>query len=111
MYGVQCAASSTVTSPLLTAHAPQMWGSVAKSYIARHSQVLFIMFLVLAFVENDDMVRDPKNISLFFVLFEIASAYGNVGLSINSIGKAYSLSGDMEAVSQVGIILVMMLGT
>jgi Trk-type K+ transport system membrane component len=91
--------------------APQMWGVVAKSYIARHSQFLFLVFLVLSFVENDDMVRDPENINLFFVLFEIASAYGNVGLSINSIGKVYSLSGDMDAVSQVGIILVMMLGT
>jgi Trk-type K+ transport system membrane component len=98
-------------SLLAALRAPQMWGVVAKSYIARHSQFLFIVFLVLAFVESDGMIRDPANITPFFLLFEIASAYGGVGVSVNALGKVYSLSGDLRPVSQVGIMLVMMLGT
>jgi Trk-type K+ transport system membrane component len=66
---------------------------------------------VLAFVESDGMIRDPANITPFFLLFEIASAYGGVGVSVNAIGQVYSLSGDLRPVSQVGIMLVMMLGT
>eukprot|EP00475_Leptophrys_vorax_P007322 TRINITY_DN14635_c0_g1_i3.p3 TRINITY_DN14635_c0_g1~~TRINITY_DN14635_c0_g1_i3.p3 ORF type:complete len:179 (+),score=2.32 TRINITY_DN14635_c0_g1_i3:815-1351(+) len=91
-----------------------------KRLVARDSVYLFAStFLVLA-VQGGDFTSDPANWTVFKVIFEIISAYGNVGLSLgNSCPSSnpnctdappYSFSGTWSPLSKLLIVLVMLLG-
>lgn len=83
-------------------------------FLFRHLSWLGVVFALIAFMEDKFMrsayAEDVTGTSLFGILFEIISAYGNVGLSLGFKSEAYSLSGAFTTPSKILIITVMMLG-
>lgn len=89
-------------------------GSMSQRFIAsvvgRHSFFIIAAFIIIAFVEHDFVVRDPAACNLWFIFFEVVSAYANVGLSLSTPGTTYSLCGNFTETSKFILILVMFLG-
>ena len=56
------------------------------------------------------MMRIPSEVNLWFIIFEVVSAYGNVGLSLTISNQKTSLSGNFGFVGKLAIILIMLLG-
>ena len=72
--------------------------------------LLVAAVLVCAYAE-DGMLTDPQaQANLWYVIFEIVSAYGNVGLSLGVPGQVYSLSGAMSSTGKAVMIAMMWLG-
>eukprot|EP00249_Psilotum_nudum_P012109 c23584_g2_i1 orf=361-2433(-) len=95
--------------------------SLAKKLLARDSVYLFIATFLICLTERNRMSDDPLNFSVFNIVFEIVSGYGNVGLSMGyncklrlSTGACenvhHSLSGKWTAMGKLVLIIVMMLG-
>lgn len=83
---------------------------IANQYVFRHSFVLVLALIACAYSE-DRLINDPKvSINMFYIAFEIISAYGSVGLSMGIPGQAYSLSGAMTSFGKLVMIAVMVLG-
>ena len=82
----------------------------AKQFLFRHSFFLIVAVLICAFSE-DRMLGDPSiDVNLWYIMFEIISAYGNVGLTFGMPGEDYSLVGGMTSLGKFIIICVMWLG-
>jgi len=75
-----------------------------------HDLWLVLCLLILSFTEDNLMQEQPTTFSIWFIFFEIISAYGNVGLSMGIPGKPYSLSGDFSKMGYLVIIFVMFMG-
>jgi Trk-type K+ transport system membrane component len=85
---------------------------IARMYLLRHSFFILLAILVLAYVE-DGLLRSSAgttNISLWFIIFEVVSAYSSVGLSFGVPGKPYSLSGELTSLGKFVIICMMWMG-
>ena len=80
------------------------------TYFYRHSFFLLSAILILAFSEDRMLYDRTMNVNLWYIFFEVISAYGDVGLSLGIEGKVYSLSGAMTAVGKCVIIFIMLLG-
>jgi Trk-type K+ transport system membrane component len=81
-----------------------------KHYFFRHSFFLILAVLVCAFSE-DRILSDPSiDVNLWYIMFEIISAYGNVGLSLGVPGQVISLSGAFTPAGKCMIIFIMWLG-
>ena len=81
-----------------------------KHYFFRHSFFLILAVLVCAFSE-DQILKDPTiDVNLWYIMFEIISAYGNVGLSLGVPGQVISLSGTFSPIGKCVIIFIMWLG-
>jgi Trk-type K+ transport system membrane component len=75
-----------------------------------HTNFLFIAVIALAFAE-DKALSDPNNpVNLWYLIFELLSAYGGVGLSLGTPGQSYSLSGSFTPLGKMVVILSMILG-
>ncbi|KAL4400440.1 high-affinity potassium ion transmembrane transporter [Malassezia pachydermatis] len=92
-----------------------VWGRFLSSHI-RHQLAYDLWWLVVALwiVLMADRGRitslDNPNLTVFGVIYEIISAYGNVGMSFGSATKAASLSGDFSVLSKLVIIGLMYRG-
>jgi len=71
---------------------------------------LIISIIVLSFTEDKLMKDSPETCNIFYLWFEILSAYGNVGLSLGVPNKPYSLSGEFSKMGYLVIIFVMYMG-
>jgi Trk-type K+ transport system membrane component len=105
-------ATQTKASNLISSGSSKssMWRVLASSYSFRKGQFLFLFFCISVFVESDRIIRNPEQLSIWYILFEFTSAYANVGLSVGIIGEPYSLSGYLSTCSRVLLILTMLLG-
>ena len=56
------------------------------------------------------MLKHPATINLWYIIFEVVSAYGNVGLSLSVPEQSRSLSGNFGFIGKLAIILIMLLG-
>lgn len=83
----------------------------ASAFIFRHSAVLLLALIICAYSE-DPLIQPtyPSEVNLFYIVFEIVSAYGSVGLSLGIPGQPYSLSGAFSTVGRLTIMAVMFLG-
>lgn len=77
--------------------------------IFRHSFFIFCFYFILAFTE-DKFLTYNADVNLFYLLFEVISAYGNVGLSLSLPGQSFSMSGNFKTVGKLCIICLMLLG-
>jgi Trk-type K+ transport system membrane component len=89
--------------------ASQAWSRFTHNFLFRHTVVIVLAIIILAFVE-DKMIRENPVVDFFDVLFEVISAYGNVGLSMGFPGSMASLCGNMSTVGKLVLIFVMMVG-
>jgi Trk-type K+ transport system membrane component len=64
----------------------------------------------LSFSEDSTITSHPKEVNLWYVIFEIASAYGNVGCSVSVYGESYSLAGVFSLAGKIAIMFTMILG-
>jgi Trk-type K+ transport system membrane component len=94
-----------------------LFGPYAKSvqvfldtYIFQHNTYILVAYLLLAYSENSLMKETDQYTNLFSLLFEVISAYGNVGLSLVAPNIPYSFSGEFTALGKWIIIWVMMFG-
>jgi len=65
------------------------------------------LFLIIAQYQN---FRTDPNFTIFGAMFEIVSAYGNVGLSLGYGSDVTSLSGRFNVVGKLIVIATMLLG-
>ena len=94
-----------------------VFGPYAKSvqvfldtYIFQHNTYILIAYLFLAYTEDSLVKESNQYTNLFSLLFEVISAYGNVGLSLVSPTVPYSFSGEFSVLGKWIIIWVMMFG-
>jgi Trk-type K+ transport system membrane component len=80
------------------------------TFIFKHSFFIGVGVFICAFSEDDFMRRFPENINLWYIIFEVVSAYGNVGLSISEPGIAHSLVGSFGLIGKLTICAIMLLG-
>jgi Trk-type K+ transport system membrane component len=81
-----------------------------KHYVFRHSFFLITAMLILAYSEDDTLRNQKYESNLWYVLFEVISAYGNVGLSMGVPGDVISLSGIFSPIGKCVLVFVMWLG-
>jgi Trk-type K+ transport system membrane component len=75
-----------------------------------HTNMLLLAIVTLTFSE-DKALSDPNvDINIWYVIFELLSAYGGVGLSLGAPGQPYSLSGSFTPLGKMVVVLVMLLG-
>jgi hypothetical protein len=82
----------------------------AKNFLFRHSFFLLLAVIACAFTEDHLLTYYSAYVNLWYIIFEIISAYGNVGLSLGYPDVNYSLSGTMSVLGKLVIISVMLLG-
>jgi Trk-type K+ transport system membrane component len=91
----------------------------ASSYIVQHmrNQLSFDLWYIFLgtfciCIAQADEIADPQNaaFSVFAIMFECVSAYGNVGLSLGTNETLTSLSGDFTVFSKLVICAVMLRG-
>lgn len=83
---------------------------VMVNVICRHSFFIIFAFLLLTFIEDRLILSQPASVNIWYIFFEVISAYANVGLSVPLPNKSYSLSGDFHPIGKVLIVLLMILG-
>ncbi|ATY61688.1 Cation transporter [Cordyceps militaris] len=71
---------------------------------------LVLAVLVIVIIESSQFNADPINHSVFNIIFEVASAYGTVGISVGTPSGAYSFSGTWYTGSKLILCLVMLRG-
>ncbi|KAI9652112.1 MAG: hypothetical protein M1831_007198 [Alyxoria varia] len=71
--------------------------------------VVLALFVIMI-IEGSQFERNPETFSVFNFLFEVISAYGNVGLSVGVPYDAYSFSGAWRTLSKLVLIAVMLRG-
>ena len=81
-----------------------------KKHIFRHTFFLILSAATCCAVESNDLRTHPEVNNIFYTIFELVSAYGNVGVSMGVPGEAYSLCGKFHTVSKLIVIFVMLLG-
>jgi Cation transport protein len=87
-----------------------MSGKFVMSVVGRHSFFIFLTFLLLAYIEDSFIIANQAIINLWYIFFEVVSAYANVGLSLSLPGQSFSLCGNFTEASKVLIIFLMLLG-
>ena len=80
------------------------------STLKSHQVWLLLSILVLSFTEDKLCTESPINFNVFYIFFEVISAYGNVGFSVGIIGEYFALSGAFSKMGKLVIIFVMYLG-
>lgn len=101
-------------------------GVQLEKLLFQDSCYLIIAVIVICITERESISQDPLNYTIGNIVFEVVSAYGNVGMSIgyscslfrkltiNSEGHceqvAYSFSGKWSSKGKMVIILVMFIG-
>ncbi|KAK9760254.1 low affinity potassium transporter [Basidiobolus ranarum] len=70
---------------------------------------IFIGLFIICSIEADQILKDI-DFSVFGVLFEIVSAYANVGISLGYPNVMYSLSGKMGPTSKFVMLAIMVIG-
>lgn len=72
---------------------------------------LVVAYFLIAVIEARHFIDlETNGFTLFAVLFELLSAYGNVGASLSLDGQNFSLSGNFHILSKLVLIAVMIRG-
>jgi hypothetical protein len=82
----------------------------ARQFFFRHTSFLLLALLFLSFSEQDLLTNPDKQVNLWYICFEMISAYGAVGLTFGIPGKSYSLCGEMSVYGKLVLMFVMILG-
>lgn len=83
---------------------------IAQSLLLRDVFWLFVAFFCISIAEKTKIQGDQLEFTMFKILFEIVSAYGNVGFSLGYRGTLTAFSTQWNPFSKVVLMLVMLLG-
>ncbi|KAF6002573.1 transporter [Cyanidiococcus yangmingshanensis] len=102
------AASGTTTSPVLY-EIGKTFGNLLVFDIAWLFMALFVICIAENYILRNSIqeVETLGTVTVFDILFEIASAYGNVGYSVGVNNNDFSLSGIFSVFSKLVIIATM----
>ena len=81
-----------------------------ENFIMKHSFFIGVGVFICAFSEDNFMAEFPEKINLWYIIFEVMSAYGNVGLSLGEPGESFSLVGSFGFIGKLTICAIMILG-
>ncbi|CAM9174728.1 unnamed protein product, partial [Ectocarpus fasciculatus] len=84
--------------------------NIKNNFMTKHIYYLLFAVVLLAFSEDAILSNRPEDVNLWYILFEVASAYGTVGLSLGLPGRSYSLVGAFSPVGKLIITCVIFLG-
>ena len=84
--------------------------SFIKKNILNHTFFIFLSVAICSCIESDYIRANPEVNNVFFIFFEIISAYGNVGVSMGVPNEAYNLCGKFQTTSKLIVIFMMLLG-
>jgi hypothetical protein len=83
------------------------------SYIMRHTFFVMVSLFICAFSEDFLLTEDPVGFNIFYIIFEVVSAYTNVGLSMGAYGSdglSFSMTGAFGVIGKLAIMATMLLG-
>lgn len=80
------------------------------SLIGKHTNLLLLACLLLASSENKLISNVSMDCNMWYVIFEVLSAYGGVGRSWGAKNELYSLSGMFSPFGKFIIVCVCLLG-
>ena len=81
-----------------------------ESFIMKHSFFIGVGVFICAFSEDNYIQAHPDVMNLWYIIFEVISAYGNVGLSLSPPGQQFSLAGSFGFLGKLTLCLIMLLG-
>jgi hypothetical protein len=88
----------------------QIWRwLLLRNFMLKQSVLLFVLLIIIAIVEDDRLAIDP-NFTMFSVLYEVSSAFGNVGLSLGYPNTVTSFSAQWRWGSKLLLCVVMLMG-
>ncbi|KUI60843.1 High-affinity potassium transport protein [Cytospora mali] len=103
--------SATITS-LSTKHEGEvdLVSQHVRSQLSHDVWWIALATFVITIIETKHSIIDPETYSVFNMMFEVVSAYTNIGLSLGLPDQAYSFSGGFYTGSKVVMVLVMLRG-
>jgi Trk-type K+ transport system membrane component len=82
-----------------------------RNYLLQQASLLIILVLLLLAFEDVQFDSDASEYSLFKVIFEVSSAFGNVGLSLGTSKSAFlSFSAALSSASKFILCIIMIMG-
>lgn len=104
--------SSSTYGSVTTKHEAQvdLVSQQVRSQLSHDVWWMAFALFVIVLIETKHTLMDPSTYSAFSILFEVVSAYTNIGLSIGLPNAAYSLSGGFYTGSKIVMVLVMLRG-
>jgi Trk-type K+ transport system membrane component len=84
--------------------------SIKNNFMTKHVYYLMFAVVLLAFTEDGILSHRAAEVNLWYILFEVASAYGTVGLSLGLPGSSFSLVGTFTPMGKLIITAVIFLG-
>lgn len=78
--------------------------------IVRDLVLLWFAWFFIIMIEQDEMGKDYENHNPYILLFELSSAYGNIGLSLGREGTTCSYCSTLKVSSQFILVLIFLLG-
>ncbi|KYQ91832.1 transmembrane protein [Tieghemostelium lacteum] len=82
---------------------------VMKDIIVKDLLTPYLAILIISIFEESSL-EHIKEFTVFYVIFEVISAFGNVGYSVGFPGTFTSLSSQFGVVSKLTLIVIMLLG-
>jgi Trk-type K+ transport system membrane component len=80
-----------------------------RNFMLREASLLLVFVLLICFVEDPKLSNDA-NFTIFKVLYESASGFGTVGLSLGYPNTVTSLSAQFNAAAKIFMCCIMLLG-
>ncbi|OTA62870.1 TrkH-domain-containing protein [Hypoxylon sp. EC38] len=93
-----------------TAAPPSLVSQQVRGQLSHDVWWIALALFLIMLIETKHSIEDPVTYSVFTVLFEIVSAYTNIGISIGLPDQSYSFSGGMYTGSKIVMIFVMLRG-
>ncbi|KAK6539435.1 hypothetical protein TWF694_009659 [Orbilia ellipsospora] len=84
--------------------------SQLKAQLSHDLWFLVLGVWVIVVIEAKKIEADPKNFSVFNIIFEAVSGYGTVGVSAGYPGVNYSFAGKFKSLSKLIMCLIMLQG-
>lgn len=109
---LQSQTSSGTYRSVTTKHEAQvdLVSQQVRSQLSHDVWWMALALFVITLIETKHTLLDPSTFNAFSILFEVVSAYTNIGLSIGLPNAAYSLSGGFYTGSKIVMVLVMLRG-
>jgi Trk-type K+ transport system membrane component len=76
----------------------------------KHGFFVALSIFICIFAEDNLLNAKSADINMYYIILEVISAYGNVGISMNLPGTLYSVSGNFGILAKLSICFAMLLG-